>query len=496
MASTHPLEIPEILLYVASYVSVQSLPVCARVSKSWHQAFMPAVWKEIDLSDYKNGAFMAIRSHRHLVKSFDLSSLLQEPVILPNLNSLSVVSPAVPKATKLILNHTSISHLRFNRFQPSPRLWSKLLGFPNLNRLELCRIKIDEKHIGSFWQLCTHLEHLGVRNSDIVDRGQLSSMEFPRLKELNLWQYDCKSRTVSLFMEFMSKCRGLTSCEWGSSPLNDEPFPPGFLQLLNANTWPHLHGLTLWEHKISQDDFPKIIVGIPRLASLDILCYSDAVKPDIMELLRPHFSRLTALRLRLVDERVMCPMAQEILSSCPLLESFRASRINATTVAEGDPWVCLGLKDLHLGFVFDPSTIRLVQPRVFDQLSRLTRLQYLYLWTITMSDGPIFTRFQKTVDLRLKNGLGRLSTLRALQHLEFDHSEQRMGDREIDWILEHWRCLSWIDGTFNTRKPKLDRALRNRLKDHGLEFVGSYDSEDETSESWSCSDRDNPEIEQ
>lgn len=47
MASTHPLEITEILLYVASYVSVKSLPACARVSKAWYQAFIPAIWKEI-----------------------------------------------------------------------------------------------------------------------------------------------------------------------------------------------------------------------------------------------------------------------------------------------------------------------------------------------------------------------------------------------------------------------------------------------------------------
>ncbi|KAK3810178.1 MAG: hypothetical protein J3Q66DRAFT_373216 [Benniella sp.] len=107
---------------------------------------------------------------------------IARPVILPNLNSLSVVSPVVPKATKLILNHTSISHLRFNRFQPSPRLWSKLHGFPNLNRLELCRIKIDEKHIGSFWQLCTHLEHLGSAIQTLSIEASYRPWSFPDSK--------------------------------------------------------------------------------------------------------------------------------------------------------------------------------------------------------------------------------------------------------------------------------------------------------------------------
>lgn len=134
--------------------------------------------------------------------------------------------------------------------------------------------------------------------------------------------------------------------------LGDRSFLPRFLQLLNAKTWPDLHSLTIWEHEIPQDDLSVILTSMTRVTSLDINCSSDTASLKMMEMLGPHFSGLTVLRLRSANQRPTCLMAQEILSSCPLLESFRTSLIDATIVAEGKPWVCLGLKELDLGFFF------------------------------------------------------------------------------------------------------------------------------------------------
>jgi len=490
MAPTHPLEIPEILLHMTSYVPVKSLPTCARVSKSWYQAFVPAIWKEISLSDDSKIPFKAMQSQSHLVQSLVLVDLSQGPTpfIFPNLDSLSVLGPVVG-TTKMILKHTSIRHMRLNDLRPSSGLWVKLLESLNLSRLEIGRIKIAQEHTAAFWQLCTHLEHLRVCDSEIVDRGQLSSMRLPRLKVFYL-RLDRRHQLVSLFMDFLSRCPGLVSCVWATDRLNNDPFLPRFLELLHAKTWPDPHNLCIARRAMSPGNLSKILIGMQRITSLDLFCSPNSVKPKVIELLRPRFSGLVVLRLRSVDQRAVCPMAQEILSSCPSLESFQATRINAILVAEGNLWVCLGLKDLHLGFVFDPSTIRLVQPRVFDQLSRLTRLRELNLWSNGLPNDPAITPFRETVDLRLKNGLGKLSTLRALQRLEFDFSEQRMGNQEIDWILEHWRCLEWIHGILNKKDPEVDRTLRKRLMDHGLTVTGNFDngSSDDSSSGDSSSD--------
>lgn len=180
-------------------------------------------------------------------------------------------------------------------------------------------------------------------------------MVFPRLRELDLWQSICSELVVPLFLEFMSKCPNLTSCEWGNYPLDDELFFPRFLELLNS--WPNLHRLCIRTREISQDDLSRILTGMQRIASLDICCSPDSLKADIMKLLRPRFSDITVVRLGAPCRREMCPMAQEIISSCPLLESFHAALIEGTLVAEGKPWVCLGLKNLSLWIALDPSTI-------------------------------------------------------------------------------------------------------------------------------------------
>ncbi|KAK3810181.1 MAG: hypothetical protein J3Q66DRAFT_404945 [Benniella sp.] len=484
MASTHPLEIPEILLCITRYVPTKSLPACARVSKAWYQTFMPAIWKEINPHDYDLGASIALQSHRDLVKSLVLFDPTQGPesFTFPNLHSLFVTGTAAQTATKMILEHNTISCLIFLDSQPPPGLWAKLLEFPNLNRLDLYQVNIDANDTDAFWQLCTHLEKLRVHDTDIVDRSQLSSMEFPRLKELDILQYHRRSGFSIAFMDFMSRCPSLTSCKWANSPVDDELFMPKFLELLDEKTWPDLHSLRILEHTISQDDLSRILIGMPAITSLDIPFSPDNFKSNMMDLLRPRFSRLAVLHLRSIDHRVMCPMAQEFLSSCPLLESFQATRIDAALVAEGKPWVCLGLKDLNLRVVFDPSTIHHVQPRVLDQLSRLTRLQRMSLWTDRRTVDMPVARFQETVDMRLENGLGKLSTMRALQSLDFEFSEQRMENQEIDWILEHWRCLEWVHGILNKQDPEVDRTLRKRLRSHGMMAIADLGIVEESSE--------------
>jgi len=51
MLPLHPLETPEIVLHIASFVPERSLLVCVRVSKFWYRAFIPFVWKCIELDN-------------------------------------------------------------------------------------------------------------------------------------------------------------------------------------------------------------------------------------------------------------------------------------------------------------------------------------------------------------------------------------------------------------------------------------------------------------
>jgi hypothetical protein len=81
---------------------------------------------------------------------------------------------------------------------------------------------------------------------------------------------------------------------------------------------------------------------------------------------------------------------------------------------------------------FDPSTISDIQPRVFEQIARLSQLEHLKLWDRKANVDRKVARFQTTVDLRLENGLDKLSTLRSLRVIEFMETTQRMGEKEIE----------------------------------------------------------------
>jgi hypothetical protein len=43
-----------------------------------------------------------------------------------------------------------------------------------------------------------------------------------------------------------------------------------------------------------------------------------------------------------------------------------------------------------------------------------------------------------------------------------------MGLREIDWMIEHWRCLVRIYGKLNVVEPEVEKALGERLRQHDI----------------------------
>jgi hypothetical protein len=240
----------------------------------------------------------------------------------------------------------------------------------------------------------------------------------------------------------------------------DKRLLPGFAQLVAKKTWPDLDSLCLVAHTVTDDALSKILGGMQRIISIEIHHSPALLSLSSIDLLRAHFSKLKVLRyLRWSNNTGMFPMAQEILSSCPLLEEFTSTLIDATLVAKGKPWVCLRLKSLNLSFGFEPSTISRIQPLVLDQLSRLTRLRELRLWgekSIT-----VMTDSWKPMDLRLESGLGKLSTLRALEIIVWAATDQRMGEQEIDWMVEHWKCLNIVNGN-------LEKGLKVRLQKIGI----------------------------
>lgn len=444
------------------------MPACARVSKSWYQAFMPFIWENVSLDRPRPSLLEAAKNHHRLVKTLTLDSLVPQNAGLrfPNLKSLSLRSFTVEQQhSEFILNHSDIAALGLNYHKSVPgfALWDALSGFRHLRELSLTDVTMDKKDMNAFWQVCTLLE-LGVfYDVHVADQSSLSCFEFPRMKKLHI-STSRSGNNVLLFLEFAQKCPRLESCHWGLySKYDDVEFLPGFVQPVAAKTWPNLHEVVITGvHKMTRNQLFEILEGMQRITILTIHCDPDIFTPSSMTLLRPQFSNLRILFLGNCNSSVMCPMAQEILSSCPLLEEFSSTWIDADLVIKGKPWVCFGLKKLVLGFVFSSSTLPAVQPIVFDQLARLTRLEHWCLWPYTEGDV-----LQDTVALKLEYGLGKLQTLRELKYLILENTLQEMEDQEIDWILKHWKALRYIRGRFCLEQHR-EQALTVRLQEHGI----------------------------
>jgi len=469
MLSPHPLQLPEIISHVASYVQEYSLPACAQVSKAWYQALVPFLWRNVSLD--RPPSPEAIKSNSRFIKSLAINfTLPQEYFTLrcPNLVSLSMkhsISPDGADGLELVANHPSLIHLELNGpLRQYPEwFWDKLVGFRHLKVLTLTCLNIGEAHIDKFWQLCTQLERLDIHYQRITGRGNLSCMQFPHLRELRTgYFYGSK---VPLTLDFMQRCPGLRSFEWTLDQDVNQLFIPGFEKLISARTWPHLQSISTWMLD-DEDDLSRIVGNMQQITHF---CAEElSVTPKLMGLLQTHFSRLQILDLT-GNKGCTSAMAQEIMSSCPLLTMFIASSIDAIDIVQGRPWVCLNLKVLNLRFCFDAATLGYMQPLVFDQLARLTRLEELYVnGSAVVMDSRHPPGFHELCDMRLVHGLGKLSTLRLLRMVNFSNTIQRMGEREVDWVLGHWRNLECIFGRLNTQDMEIDTILNERLQEHGI----------------------------
>jgi len=459
MPSRHPLGLPEILSHVASYVHKRSLPACAQVSKGWYQAFIPQIWMDVHLgTEGPHLEAMPRYGHHVITLDVDLEDHALDSLRCPNLQSLTLTQ--CPRSTELVLSHPHITRLSIYDAQ-LPELWTTLLQLHSLRDLDLNGVSVLEQETDMFWQLCTRLERLSVYDVFFTSQGQLSSMKFPGLKELHVDLYG-----IPLPLDFMVRCQnlavfGLYGGSMGRQELND------LVERIASGTWPNLHSVTVLPDQVSEDNLVSIMNGMQQITCLRLNC-SSTIRPGTMNLLRQHFSSLKTLCLDSERWSVTSPIAQELLSSCPLLERCAFHHIDATVIAEGEPWVCTRLRTLFMDLQFDPSTISDIQPRAFEQIARLTRLEHLKLWNWKANGDGTVARFQTTVDLQLENGLNKLSTLRSLRIIDFTGSTQSMREKEMEWILEHWKSLEETRGKLNKEEPEVQDALARILKEHGL----------------------------
>ncbi|KAK3823267.1 MAG: hypothetical protein J3Q66DRAFT_331279 [Benniella sp.] len=358
--------------------------------------------------------------------------------------------------------HPTITDLVMNDYYCcQPPFWDALLGFHNLRTLSMSSQEIFGENIDKFWQLCMRLErlHIHVQDNDFP-RIILPRKELLNIKHLGV--NGCYAYNVPLFIEFLRRCPGLTSIRWRSKKGHEREFLSELSALLEAHELLYLEHLDVGARLITANLLAEVIRNMPQITTLSLMVSNYVHRMVDFAALQPYFTSLRVLEL-FPENSLKTRMAQDILSSCPLLEKLVAPCVDADVVTEGRPWVCLGLKFLELAFCFiPPNTISTVQPLVFDRLSKLTQLEE---WRITGS-----SRCGGNIDLRIRRGLDKLSTLRQLHTVIAYDVVEKMEDAEVNWILDHWKRLTVFSGKLNTCDA-VGKALRRRMWDHGISVI-------------------------
>jgi hypothetical protein len=433
---------------------------------------------------------MAIYTHRHHITTLRISFLPQElkACRFPNLKSLTATvggrSGSEQEAeedkdlAEFILGHPSVKHLDMHWLNLESTFWDGLLDFRNLREFSVSDIDIEQEDMDKFWKLCTQLEKLTISQDGGITRGNITTMEFPHIRELSLRE-TCYDQDGSVQLEIAKRCPGLTSISWVSYEYS--PFSE-FSWLVSEKFWPNLESVSVKsEQGYGQDggyvlddgDLCRIIGGMKQISALCVVDSVGPFEPEWFQSLQPHFSGLKTLEIDNTTQ-VTSSMVQEIMSSCPLLEVLKVPRIEASDIVSGKPWICVRLRMLKTNLRFTSCILADAQPLVFDQLSKLTRVEVLRFDSFEDSrTKSSSTALRLKLDLRLEMGLGKLSTLQVLRDIHFQDIEQMMGEKDIEWMLEHWKCLSRVYGVLNNESHEANEALGEMLRSHNIVVRGA-----------------------
>ncbi|KAF9959650.1 hypothetical protein BGZ72_009117 [Mortierella alpina] len=271
-------------------------------------------------------------------------------------------------------------------------------------------------------------------------------------------------------MLWFANCPRLQSLSW--TVLKDEFGPiakageqivEGISSLALAGHLVRLHSV-----KLNFKSFMTPVDSLPLTLSLTKLLTSLKAPLQVLEIeyaqnmdatiflpvLQCHFSTLRDLNINIDSSHTV----QTLLTSCPLLEEFKGSKVRALDMMSGAPWSCLGLQHLQLMIELDPEMEdqpgmtkddqQVFALRQISQLARMNRLDFS--GRLSYGEGnvsrfrrPTLERYQQgnNLDLRLSKGLDLLCTLSRLQYVTLPCG-QVWDDQEFDWALLHWPNLS------------------------------------------------------
>ncbi|KAG0220456.1 hypothetical protein BGX31_011005 [Mortierella sp. GBA43] len=497
LAAGKSMDLHDIRMAVAPFLSSSDLAVAVLVCKSWNASFIPLLYSTIQWRDGdrelpdKSGILKNVSHIRHL-------GIFSEPPTMfsdncTNLRSLYISigaweqdyscsriktilqnNPGI-KSITMSSTRTSIHRTNGYGMQNIFRNCSEVVSsFLGLEELRIIRYGLDPSTMDFIFDTAVRLERLSLKGSGYTS-GSLEKWPcFPTLKELNL---DLETPS-HILIEIIRRCPKLRVLDW--NPPKNQAVPIIDVVDIFKTHCPLIEELTLTARFLSDEDISEILDNCGQLTSLTLLHGEDWILSldRTSESLARHFSSLRELEVSSVN-KLTSETIQDIMTNCPNLRSLKGGRIEASDILDiskyeeiiyqatrmqprPQDWTCTNLQHLEVFICGLEDKPLEWHRRVFEQLSRLTRLEKLYIGDISS-----FTEYRGGLDLRLEAGLGALKSLRQLKELRFWGLWQKMREGDVKWMLDTWPRLRVIDGRVH-HDDEQQSKLRGILSQAGV----------------------------
>lgn len=520
----NPLSTLELLLLIGSFLDFHSTVMGLRVCRQWHRIFLPKVWTTIKMiygsqvvgaittTTQNSPTFEALEKHAPLVRKLIVSShgnfkLAGGELECRNLSDLILDDTGTIKNEKsmiaLVKGHQLMLKSLSSGIQTSPRFLTALEGCVRLERLRLDALVLDEEkewhdRYDSLWSRLRTFSWTGaILNyprkapmdlvADMSFILQQPTSKTTTLHTLHLETLDCKWPLLQAHLLLIVKSPHLTRLDWrvwGRYGLRGATVEdPKLISLLASagqitRFGQNLESLTLTWLDMTKPDFREVFSSLPALSRLEIL--RGVVDLGALRVLQSELpqclSIFKVLNLQL-SIQVNGAVVQRILSLMTGLEHFKADYVTDLDILlDNQPWVCTGLKSLHLAIVV-LEVVGVSQEIILDRIATMEGLQELNLSMSPLRhrNEPFANPFQqlrdRCLELTMERGLDRLRTLRQLKVFEGPYCERTSWkEAEARWVRDHWGNLTKLQGVMVDRDAE-------RLLPSGVfvpEFIGYW----------------------
>ncbi|KAF9161711.1 hypothetical protein BGX21_002194 [Mortierella sp. AD011] len=510
------LGLPEIIACIGKYLTRSDILCCIRVQKSWKSELEPLLWRTFtclpSIDDYgapsterrpnlilmqKNAEnirrlYIEEMDPAYHMQFFCQCSQLEEITFSADKTALRSVQAELRlwgRLADMIQNHSRLRKIviksnPFKTLAPSSTLLNTLLKCPKLIVFETTECTFNLESTEAYLRAnSSNIRRLSTRRDKFSKEFDFSSSDlvFREMRYLDL--REVADMSIETQIQWITRCPNLISLYWETAQI----IPTTKFCQLVPTSCPNLTALHLLL-PLHDQEIEQILKAIPRIEKLSLT--RTHFGRLAFEALRRHFPTLKDINLQLAPG-ASSPMIQEIMSSCPNLQSISGETLCYRDIVKG-PWVCQNLQMFDVGIrVLELEDIKDEEEEgkegwtvgmhraVYARLSQLSKLEYL---SICNSDYPD----EGLLMLSLDAGLGQLETLKQLTFfsckLLFCQPRVRQeAVRIVEWMVQHWKYLESLEGGL-ALWPEDDGVYEktmNILKKHGVQFLDYQDMLDD-----------------